>query len=127
MLITNLREELSPAVAAAIEHYSGGEPVRWDLAFTAFPNPAQPGAMVGVVLVYIQIQGAVLGTHLTMTSLLSPNIAVEDIDTQIQKIFMDNDEGIFAQRSAQLDSMQGQQEAAYANGQPPPSGGLILP
>jgi hypothetical protein len=118
-----LNEELAPAVAAAIERYAGGEDVRWDTAFTAFPNPAQPGAMVGVVLVYIQIKGAVLGTHLTMTSLLSPNIAAEDVDKQVREIMS----SIFEQRSEQLGSMSEQQEGAHANGQSPPVGGLILP
>lgn len=122
MTATNISDELKPEFEKAFQRYNNSEELRWDLGFMAFPNP-ETGSMVGVLLLYAQIKGAVLGTLVTLSALMAPQMAAEEVDGEVRE-FMSK---LWEQRSSQIPAMNDQQEAAYASGQPAPTGGLILP
>ena len=99
------------------------EVISWEIGMAFFPNA--DSEIVGLIGLFIELQGAALGTVICGTTMLAPNGHTQEtvslaVDQAIQQL--EN------YRSTQLQKMVDQQTDALKNGRPAPlGGGLILP
>jgi hypothetical protein len=115
------RDSVEPAITAAMEKYSQGENITWEIALTAYPDPGTRGRFISMTILYMQLPGTVLGTSIANTAVIEPHIPVESLDEIVRALI----EATLAGRSQQLAQMTDQQEQAHANGHPAPTGGPL--
>lgn len=115
-----LLTKLQPMFEKAFEGRK--EVVSWEIGMAFFPNP--DSEIVGLIGLFIELQGATPGTVIYGTTQLAPSgHTQETVSLAVSQAI----EQLETYRSRQLDAMVKQQEGALAHGQQAPRGGLILP
>lgn len=126
--VVNVLADLNERYQRAFERLGGGERVRFGLGLVPMPTEQMDASgqrqLISMLALYVEVPGALLGTAISGTQITQiAGTKDEEIELRVREIL----DGLLEARSQQLEQQRIDTEAAQANGQPPPTSGIIAP